>query len=189
MLLEQVDWQPSPLYLRRADEWSGHNDPEHEQIGGFDLDTQQNQKLYLEGNHIYEIQIENKTIFKSLGYDYSNDVGGKNYLFTDNNLKIDLSKYFQNSKIINLVLTLRNYHPYKQPAIKYSNEDLLNKLNWEIRYKNNTIDHIEEINDNNIYIRSNLEIENKFIDNKLIFFLFQIFILVFFVLFWKRNLN
>lgn len=148
-----------------------------------------NEKLYLIGNHIYEIQIENKTIFKSLGYDYSDDVGGKNYLFADNNnLKIDLSKYFQNSKTIKLALILNNYHPYRQPSIKYSNEDLVNKLNWEIRYKNNTIDHIEEMKNNNIYIISNLKIKNKFIDNKLIFLLFQIFILAFFVLFWKRNL-
>jgi len=147
-----------------------------------------NEKLYLRGNHVYEIQIENKTIFKSLGYDYSDDVGGKNYLFaSNNNLKIDLSEYFQNSKTIKLALILKNYHPYRQPSIKYSYEDLVNKLNWEIKYKNDKIDYIEEVIGKDIFIRSNLEIKNKFIDNKLIFILFQIFILAFFVLFWKRN--
>lgn len=110
-------------------------------------------------------------------------------MFTDNNLKIDLSKYFQNSKIINLVLTLRNYHPYKQPSIKYSNEDLLNKLNWEIKYKNISINYIEEVIGDNVYIRSDLKTKHKFIDNKLIFLLLQIFILLFFVLFWKKNFN
>jgi len=82
---------------------------------------------------------------------------------------------------------LKNYHPYRQPSIKYSNEDLINKLNWEIKYKNDKIDYIEEVIDKNIFIKSNLEIKNKFIDNKLIFILFQIFVLAFFVLFWKRN--